>query len=146
MTLPEIKQIYHPCGELSTTLTKGHSPANNNLPSKLTPDVFNAHFVSVVSKFLPDTDGSQYNCPNRLLNVCRDRISQNTTFSIPPISVFEVGISILKLDNKKSTGCDGISVKLLKIALPYIAETLTYIYKLMHSKECFSNRYSRELK
>ena len=79
------------------TLTKGHSPANNNLPSELTPDVFNAYFVSVVSKFLPDdqTDGSQYNCPNRLLNFCRDRISQNTTFSIPPISVFEVGISIL---------------------------------------------------
>ena len=64
------------------TLTKGHSPANNNLPSELTPDVFNAHFVSVVSKFLPDdqTDGSQYNYPNtsnRLLNFCRDRISQN---------------------------------------------------------------------
>ena len=36
------------------TLTKGHSPANNNLPSELTPDVFNAHFVSVVYKFLPD--------------------------------------------------------------------------------------------
>ena len=75
------------------TPTKGHSPANNNLPSELKPDVFNAHFVSVVSKFLPEdqTDGSQYNCPDRLLNFCRDRISQNTTFSIPPISVFEVG-------------------------------------------------------
>ena len=75
----------------TNTLTKGHSPVNNNLPSELTPDVFNAHFVSVVSKFLPDdqTDGSQYNCPDRLLNFCSDRISQNTTFSIPPISVFE---------------------------------------------------------
>ena len=64
MTLPEIKQIYHPCGELST-LTKGHSPANNNLPSELTPDVFNAHFVSVVSKFLPDdqTDGYSHKKP-----------------------------------------------------------------------------------
>ena len=144
MTLPEIKQIYHPCGELST-LTKGHSPANNNLPSELTPDVFNAHFVSVVSKFLPDdqTDGSQYNCFNRLLNFCRDRISQNTTFSIPPISVFEVGISILKLDNKKSTGCDGISVKLLKIALPYIAETLTYIYNLCIQKNVFPTAFKR---
>ena len=73
------------------TLTKGHSPANNNLPSELTPDVFNAHFLSVVSKFLPDdqTDGFQYNCRDRLLNFCSDRISQNTTFLIPPISVFE---------------------------------------------------------
>ena len=31
------------------TLTKGHSPINSNLPSELTPDVFNAHFLSVVS-------------------------------------------------------------------------------------------------
>ena len=118
------------------TLTKGHSPAKNNLHTELTPDVFNAHFVSVVPKFLPDdqTDGSQYNCPDRLLKFCSDRISQNTTFSIPPISVFEVGISISKMDNKKSTGCDGISVKLLKIALPYIAETLKYIYNLCIQK------------
>ena len=114
------------------TLTKGHTPANSNLLSELTPDVFNAHFVSVFSKFLPDhqTDGSQYNCPDRLVNVCSDRISQNTTFSVPPISVFEVGISISKMDHKKSTGCDGISVKLLNIALPYIAETRTFIYNL----------------
>ena len=69
------------------TLTKGPSPANNNLPSELTPDVFKAHFVSVVSKFLPDdqTKGSQYNCPAKLL-ICSDRTSQNATFSIPPKS------------------------------------------------------------
>ena len=60
------------------TLIKGHSPVNNNLPSELTPDVFNARFVSVVSKFLPDdqTDRSQYNCPDMLLNFCSDRIFQ----------------------------------------------------------------------
>ena len=97
------------------TLTKGHSPVNSNLPSELTSDVINAYFVAVVSKFLPDdqTDGSQYNCPDRLLNFCSDRISQNTTFSIPPISVFKVVIFISKMDNKKCTGCDGISVKFL---------------------------------
>ena len=150
MTLPEIKQIYHPCGELSTHSLKATALQTiifhrNSHQMELTPDVFNAHFVSVVSKFLPDdqTDGSQYNCPNRLLNFCRDRISQNTTFSIPPISVFEVGISILKLDNKKSTGCDGISVKLLKIALPYIAETLTYIYNLCIQKNVFPTAFKR---
>ena len=36
------------------TLNKGHSTINNNLPSELTPDVFNARFVSIVSKVLPD--------------------------------------------------------------------------------------------
>ena len=37
--------------------------------------------------FLPDdqTNGSQYNCPDRLLNFCSDRISQNT-FSVPCLS------------------------------------------------------------
>ena len=34
------------------------------------------------------------------------------------------------MDNKKSTGCDAICVKLLTIALPYIADSLTYIYSL----------------
>ena len=70
-------------------------------------------------------------------------MSQNNTFSIPPISVFKVGISISKLDNKKSTGCDGISVKLLKIALPYIAETLTYIYKLCIQKNVFPTAFKK---
>ena len=36
------------------TLTKGHSPVNSNLRSEFTPDVFNARFVSVVSKFVRD--------------------------------------------------------------------------------------------
>ena len=65
------------------TLTKGHSPANNNLSSELIPDVFNAHFVSVVSTFLPDnqTDRSQNNCPDRLLNFYSDRISKYHIFN-----------------------------------------------------------------
>ena len=64
------------------TFIKGNSHVNNNLPSELTPDVFNAHFVSVVSKFLPDdqTEGFQYSCPDNLLNFCSDRTSQNATF------------------------------------------------------------------
>ena len=99
-------------------LTKGHSTINNNLPSELTPDVINAHFVSVVSKFLSDGhgDGSQYRCSDKLLGFCHDRPSQNKTCSTLPLSMLEVGIAITKMDDKKSTGCDGISVKLLKIA------------------------------
>ena len=78
------------------TFTKGHSPVNNNLPPELAPDVINAHFVSAVSKLLPDdqTEVSEYSCIDKVLNFCNDRTSQSTTFSTPPISVFEVGISI----------------------------------------------------
>ena len=79
------------------TLIKGNSHVNNKpaWASQLTPEICNAHFVSVFSEFLPDdqTEGSQYICPDRLPNVGGDRTSQNNTFSIFPISVFEVGIS-----------------------------------------------------
>ena len=128
------------------TLTKGRSTVNNTLSSELKPDVFSALFVSVVSKFLPDghSDGSQYSCSDKLLGFCGDRISQNNTFSIPPLYVLEVGIAISKIENKKSTGCDGISVKLLKIALPYTLGKLTFIYDLCTQKKAFSSRIQED--
>ena len=57
--------------------------------------------------------------------------------------MFEVGPSISKMDNKKSTGCNGISVKHLKIALPYIAKTHTYIYNLCIQKNAFPTAFKR---
>ena len=122
------------------TFTKGHSPVNNNLPSELAPDVFNIHLVFVVS-MCDQTEGSQYNCPDKLLNFCSDRTSQNATFSVSPVFVFGVAMFVSKMDTKKSTGCDGISVKLLKIALPYIAETLTYISNLCIQKNVFPTAF-----
>ena len=47
------------------------------------------------------------------------------------------------MDNKKSTGCDGISVKLLKIALTYIAKTLAYKYNLCIQKNVFPTAFKR---
>ena len=41
-------------------------------------------------------------------------------FSIP-----ELGKYVSKLDNKKSSGPDGISNHLLKLSLPYIIDSLT---------------------
>ena len=124
------------------TLTKGRSLVNNNLLSELTPDVFNAHIVFVVSKFLPDdqTEASQYSCSNKLLNFCSVRTSQNDTFSIPPISVSEVGICISKMDNNQQA----VMVILLNFKkLPFLAELKhlhihMYIYN-MHTKDSFPN-------
>ena len=46
-------------------------------------------------------------------------------FSNPPVFVLKIAVSALKIDSEKSTGCDGITVKLLKAALPHIVGTLT---------------------
>ena len=47
------------------------------------------------------------------------------------------------MDNKKSTGCNGISVKLLNITLPYITETRTFIYNLCIEKNVFPTAFKR---
>ena len=39
-----------------------------------------------------------------------------------------------KLDNKKSSGPDGITNHLLKLSLPYIIDSLTYIFNLCIEK------------
>ena len=86
---------------------------------------------------------NNYSCSDKLLGFCGDRISQNNTFSIPPLYVLEVGIAISKIDNKKSTGCDGISVKLLKIALPCIVRTPTLMNNLCIQKNIFPAIFKR---
>ena len=58
--------------------------------------------------------------------------------------MLEVGIAISKTDNKKATGCDGIGVKLLKIALPYIVETITFVYNLCLQKNVFFSSHIQE--
>ena len=87
-------------------LTKGHSTINHYLPPERTPDIFNVHFASVVSKFLPDghSDRSKYSRSDKLLSFCQDRNSKDYTFFILPLSVLEVGKVISKMDDKKSTG------------------------------------------
>ena len=44
------------------------------------------------------------------------------------MTVLDVGKYISMMDNNKSMGHDNINPFLLKLALPYIVEPLTYIY------------------
>ena len=49
-----------------------------------------------------------------------------------PISVSELGKYNSKLENKKSSGLDGITISnlLLKLSLPYIIISFTYVFNL----------------
>ena len=53
------------------------------------------------------------------------------------MTVLDVGKCISMMANNKSTGRDNISPCLLKLALPYIVEPLTYIYNLSIQKSVF---------
>ena len=60
-------------------------------------------------------------------------------FVIPYLSVSELGKYISRLENKKkSSGLDGISNQLLKLSLPYITDSLTYVFNLYIHKNVFS--------
>ena len=58
------------------------------------------------------------------------KTSGQDPFVIPYISVSELGKYISRLENKKSSGLDGISNQLLKLSLPYIIVCLTYVFNL----------------
>ena len=60
----------------------------------------------------------------------QDRLSSTDSFTVPPIAVHEVGMDISHLKNKKSMGLDNVSSYLLKLALPYVVESLTFVYNL----------------
>ena len=54
------------------------------------------------------------------------------------MTVLDVGKCISTMANNKSTGRDNISPCLLKLALPYIVEPLTYVYDLSIQKSVFA--------
>ena len=116
-------------------ITKGKGKRSLDTPPNLTANKFNDHFLSV-SNLLAHRckNTSQYVRSENLINFCKQRTNNTTPFSIPNIAAHEIGMYISKMSNKKSSGLDEISPKILKLSLPYISESLTYIYNI--SIEC----------
>ena len=56
---------------------------------------------------------------------------------MPLLTVYEVGKLIAGLVSKQSMGPDNIPIYLLKLALPYVVEPLTYICDLCIPKNVF---------
>ena len=107
--------------------------------SNITPDSFNDHFLSVSTKLLHSLKESSghdsYICSSSLIDFCREKRGPSRAFHIPPLTVYEVGKIITGLTRKRSMGPDNIPTYLLKLALPYVVDSLTYIYNL-----CIKNK------
>ena len=66
---------------------------------------------------------------NTLLNdFCKNKLKHDDVFSIPPMTVSEVGKYMSTMENNKSMGLEEINHFLLKLALPYVIQSLTYVY------------------
>ena len=120
----------------------GDSRKNSKpIPPELSADKFNSHFLSIADSLAPSTGDSQsYTCPDVLVNFCTERMAGSTDFFIPPIAIHEVGKLISSMPNKKSSGPDEISPKILKLSLPFTVESLTYIYNLCILNNTFPDR------
>ena len=69
--------------------------------------------------------------------IYQSKLQNASAFCIPPIAVHEVAKFMTTVQSKKSTGTDNITPYLLKIALPYIVESLTYVYNLCIEQNIF---------
>ena len=100
--------------------------------------VFIKHFLSVADKLAPVlSEDNPYIPPHTLENFCKEQSVHREPFSIPLLGVHEVGKLISKMKNKKSSGPDEISPRILKMSLPYIVSSLTYIYNLCIEQNTF---------
>ena len=113
------------------TLTNSQGNAVN-IPSNISPDMFNEHFLSAAMTLThsDDSDDISHEASDRLFTYCNDKLSVDDNFHIPFIAVHEVGRSISNIKQKHSAGLDGINGYILNLAQPYVVESLTYIYNL----------------
>ena len=116
------------------SITRKNSKTCDISASNIPPDSFNDHFLSVSTNLLQslkeNSGHDSYICSSSLLDFCREKREPSHAFHIPLLTVYEVGKLITGLTSKRSMGPDNIPTYLLKLALPYVVESLTYIYSL----------------
>ena len=92
-------------------------------PSEIASE-FNKFFVSVASKIKEPIMPSNF---DRLTMFCDQNLRGSSPFSIPNIEYDKVEKYLRNIDITKATGADNIGPRLLKLAAPYISESLTFI-------------------
>ena len=116
-------------------LTNKHAPAKTGTASGISPDDLNNHFCSVASKVIK-TDNSPINQLTLLEQYCTERISHEAS-ALHFMTVREVYKSLYHLKQSNTKGTDGLDGKILRLSVPFIAETLTCIYNLCIDKNTF---------
>ena len=97
-------------------------------------------FLSISESILKSANNSfcdVYEISPLLEQFRQDRLSSTDSFTVPPIAVYEVCMYISHLKKKKSMVPDNVNSYLLKLALPYVVESLTYVYNLCIQQNTF---------
>ena len=111
-------------------------PYTSNNKCSIPVDVLNNHF-STIGDTLNSTNKNIHSFDSsNLQQFCKSKINEET-FSIPLLSTHEVFVYLSSLNNKNSSGFDGISPKILKLSAPYVVDSLTYLFNLCLSQNYF---------
>ena len=113
-------------------ITNKSNRKTNSITPPISPNLSNTHFLTLAETLAQSSGCTTDNfvCSTLLSNLCGKKLKPDDNFSIPPMTVLDVGKCISMMANNKSTGRDNISPCLLKLALPYIVEPLTSIHNL----------------
>ena len=103
---------------------------SNSFAASFDVNVFNEHFASIGEKLTQNFKQNVYR-PNFPVN--------KSTFVIYDTKRYEILKEIKNLNNKKSTGHDGICSKMLKFCAPVLADHLAHFFNICFEKECFPN-------
>ena len=75
---------------------KSHNKQNNNYA--WSPNAFNDHFLNIAESTLSNNASSNsYDIPSQLLNFCNTKLQNTSSFKIPQLGVYEVGLLISNL-------------------------------------------------
>ena len=123
--------------------SKSSSTANTNLlNSKDTAAAFNDYFTSIGNKLGEHFESINKNCTCN--NLCSEHtVSDVDTFKFTDITPDFVYKQICNMNNDKSPGLDGLNVKLLKLAAPYISNCIAHICNLSLYSSQFPDNWKR---
>ena len=78
---------------------------------------------------------------DKLRQFCNDEIPNDTIFTIPEVSCEKMEKYLRNIDLTKTTGSDNIGPRLLKLAAPFIAKSLTYICNQIINNSTFPDKW-----
>ena len=100
-------------------------------------DSFNTFFTDISKHYLANTRETSEVFHEQLHTYIREKIPDTESYSIPEIPQSFVEKQLQSLDSHKSMGLDGVPTRLLKMAAPIIAPSMTYIMNLSISTGIF---------
>lgn len=93
-------------------------------------NAMNAHFTSPppTSANLTLESRSPASSPSSDVELSRTLPSLSTAPSLTPVSIYDVALFLARLNQRKATGIDGISARLLQLSLPGVYVPLTTLF------------------